>query len=138
MYPSTYPNDCVVLGRLQQLLPKASVHILHYLLSLETTCWYIPFLDSFVFHFDQWFSDGKHHCFQKWFVNIWTCYQCFRKWFGIIIPSLHNLYSNMLTLFRMGQEKRFYASLSPVIPTNIGISPQNFLTFNFNLFVTLM
>ena len=56
----------------------------------------------------------------------------------LIIPSLHNLNSNLLTLFRMGQEKRFYASFSPVIPTNIGISPQNFLTFNFNLFVILV
>ena len=43
----------------------------------------------------------------------------------------------LLTLFRMGAEM-LPTSFSPVTSTNVGISTQNFLTFNlFNLFATL-
>ena len=50
------------------------------------------------------------------------------------MPKIH------LTLFRMGREgaKRPYTSFSSVTPTNVGIRSQNFLTFSFNLFVTLV
>ena len=36
-----------------------------------------------------------------------------------------------------GQQKGLPTSFSRVISTNAGISHQNFLTFSFNLFVTL-
>ena len=47
-----------------------------------------------------------------------------------------------LTLFRMGKwgggPKRPPASFSPVTSTNVGISPQNYLTFSFKPFATLV
>ena len=45
-----------------------------------------------------------------------------------------------LTLFRMGVrvEKRLLTSFSPLTSTNIRISPETFLIFSFNSFVTLM
>ena len=43
-----------------------------------------------------------------------------------------------LTLFRMGCQKDLPAIFSPITPRNIGISPQNFLTFNFNHFAMLV
>ena len=45
----------------------------------------------------------------------------------------------ILTLFRMqgeGGAKRPPTSFSPVISTNVGIRPQNILTFAFNPFAT--
>ena len=42
------------------------------------------------------------------------------------------------SLFRMGEQKGPPTSFSLVTSTNVGISPQNFLTFNFNLFATLV
>ena len=51
----------------------------------------------------------------------------------------------ILTLFRMerggwggGGKKAPPTSFSSVTSTNIGISPQNFLTFSFNPFATLV
>ena len=44
-----------------------------------------------------------------------------------------------LTLFRMGWGKKAPStSFSPVTSTNVGFGPQNFLTFSFNLFATLV
>ena len=46
-----------------------------------------------------------------------------------------------LTLFWMegeGTKKALPTSFSPVTFTNVGISPQNFLTFSFNPFATLV
>ena len=45
-----------------------------------------------------------------------------------------------LTLFRMGGggQKGSPTSFSPVTPTNVRISPQNFLTFSFNPFDRLV
>ena len=45
-----------------------------------------------------------------------------------------------LTLFRMGGwgKKDPPTSFSPVTSTNVGISLQNFLTFSFNPFATLV
>ena len=37
-----------------------------------------------------------------------------------------------------GGAKRPTTSFSPVTSTNIGLSPQNFLTFSFNPFATLV
>ena len=44
----------------------------------------------------------------------------------------------LLTLFRMGGQKGPPTSFSTVTSTNVGISPQNFLTFSFNSFATLV
>ena len=45
----------------------------------------------------------------------------------------------LLILFRTrGGRKGPPTSFSPVTSTNVGISPQNFLTFSFNLFDTLV
>ena len=38
----------------------------------------------------------------------------------------------------MGGQKSPPTSFSPVTSTNVGSGPQNFLTFSFNLFVTLV
>ena len=38
----------------------------------------------------------------------------------------------------VGVQKGSSTSFSPVTFTNVGINPQNFLTFTFNLFATLM
>ena len=44
-----------------------------------------------------------------------------------------------LTLLRMGGAKRHPpTSFSPVTSRNVGFGPQNFLTFSFNLFATLL
>ena len=43
----------------------------------------------------------------------------------------------VLTLFKIGGKKA-PSSFSPAISTNVGISHQNFLTFSFNLFATLV
>ena len=48
-----------------------------------------------------------------------------------------------LIIFRLGEEggerqKGFPTSFSPVTSTNVGISPQNFQTFSFNPFATLV
>ena len=48
-----------------------------------------------------------------------------------------------LTLFKMGwgfegECKKATYQFSPVTSTNVGISPQNFLTFSVNPFATLM
>ena len=45
-----------------------------------------------------------------------------------------------LALFRMGggAKKPPPTSFSPVTSTNVGFGPQNFLTFSFNLFATLV
>ena len=40
--------------------------------------------------------------------------------------------------FRKVQEKRPPTNFSPVTSTNVRISPENFLTFSFNPFATLM
>ena len=51
-------------------------------------------------------------------------------------------YNNLrdLTLFRMGGrgQKSPHTSFSPVTSTNVRFGPQNFLTFNFNPFATLV
>ena len=56
--------------------------------------------------------------------------------------TLHSARSRYnLTLFRMGiggDKKDPPTSFSPVPSTNIGISPQNFLTFSFNPVATLV
>ena len=45
----------------------------------------------------------------------------------------------MLTLFRMrGGKKALPTSFSPVTSTNVGIILPNFLTFNFNRYITLV
>ena len=44
----------------------------------------------------------------------------------------------ILTLLRMGGPKKPPASFSPVTSTTVGISPQNFLTFSFDPFATLV
>ena len=47
--------------------------------------------------------------------------------------------SILLTLFRIGGSKRLYpTSFSSVTSSNVGVSPQNFLTFSFNPFATLV
>ena len=50
--------------------------------------------------------------------------------------------TNGLTLFRMrgggGGKKASPTSFSPIISTNLGINPQNFLTFSFNPFSTVV
>ena len=47
--------------------------------------------------------------------------------------------SATLTLFRMGEGgPKPPTSFSPVTSTNVGNSPQNFLTFSFNPFPTLV
>ena len=43
-----------------------------------------------------------------------------------------------LTLFRMGGQKDTPTSFSHVTSTNVGFGPQNFLTFSFNPFATLV
>ena len=49
-----------------------------------------------------------------------------------------NYLSDVLTLFRMGGQKGPPTSFSPVNSTNVGISPQNLLTFSFNPFAILV
>ena len=53
------------------------------------------------------------------------------------LPETPNREQSLLTLFRMEMEGRVVqngpTSFSPVISTNVGISPQHFLTFGFNL-----
>ena len=45
----------------------------------------------------------------------------------------------VLTLFRMGGgQMALTTSFSSVTSVNVGISPQNFLTFSFNPFATLV
>ena len=44
----------------------------------------------------------------------------------------------LLTLFRDGGRENGPLSISPVISTNVGISPQNCLTFIFDAFATLV
>ena len=44
----------------------------------------------------------------------------------------------VLTLFKMGGAKSPPTSFSPVTSPNVGISPQNLLTFSFNPFATLV
>ena len=44
----------------------------------------------------------------------------------------------VLALVSMGEPKSSPPSFSPVTSTNIGISPQNFQTFSFNPFPTLV
>ena len=44
----------------------------------------------------------------------------------------------ILTLFRMGVAKRPPTTFSPVNSTNVELSPENFLAFSFNPFVTLV
>ena len=46
-----------------------------------------------------------------------------------------DVYEKELILFRMGGGE---GSFSPVTSTNIGFSPQNVMSFNFNLFATLV
>ena len=75
-------------------------------------------------------SPETHYCTPNYFENN---FQCFSKDFFYI---LH------LTLFRMewggegGREDKEALSTSfpPVTSTEVGISPQNFLTFSFNPF----
>ena len=43
-----------------------------------------------------------------------------------------------LTLLRTGGKKAPPTSFSPVTSTNVGCSPQNFLTFSFNSFATML
>ena len=58
-----------------------------------------------------------------------------------ILTLKHQKYKKrlLLTLLRMeGGQKGPPTSFSPVISTNVGISPQNFLTFRFNPFDRLV
>ena len=54
--------------------------------------------------------------------------------------KFHSLWKRFLTLFRMGEgvAKRSPTSFFPVTSTNVGVSSQNFLTFSFSPFVTLV
>ena len=52
------------------------------------------------------------------------------------VSQYHHAY--VLTLFKMGGTKRPPTSFSPVTSTNVGVSPQNFLTFSFNTFASLV
>ena len=55
------------------------------------------------------------------------------------IIRTNETYRSPLTLFRMGLgQKGPPISFSPVTSTNVETSPQNFLTFSFNPFATLM
>ena len=58
----------------------------------------------------------------------------------IITSIIDNNIIHYLTLFRMGAggAKRPPTSFSPVTSTNVGISPQNFMTFTFNLYDRLV
>ena len=60
-------------------------------------------------------------------------------WTAFLFFFLENE-SLTLTLFRMGGEgkKAPPTSFSPVTSTNVRFGPQNFLTFSFNPFVTLV
>ena len=55
-----------------------------------------------------------------------------------IFNLIHILQLPSLTLFRIGGPKRPPTSFSSIISTNVGISSQNFLTFSFNSFATLV
>ena len=92
-----------------------------------------------------------YYCSKKWFryiINITFINNCFNFWvrmkngkycFIIILCFLYsktdfvtNL-NTLLTLIRMvGIKKVPLTSFSPVTSTNVGYSPQNFLTFSFN------
>ena len=58
----------------------------------------------------------------------------------LINPNIILCHVFLLTLFRMGGrgKKATPTSYSPVISTNVGFGFQNFLTFSFNLFATLV
>ena len=55
-----------------------------------------------------------------------------------IFNACHRKYVDLLTLFRMRGAKRPPTNFFPLTYTNIGISPQNILTFSFNLFARLV
>ena len=85
-------------------------------------------------------------------------WQCLDSDFNIIWLLLHLIYRSYflhqaslcstifvfwsLTLFRMGRgrggKRASPTSFSPVTSTNVGFGPQNFLTFSFNPFATLV
>ena len=51
----------------------------------------------------------------------------------------NNIMNNNINLIQDGGgRKDLPTSCSPVSPTTLGISPQNFLTFNYNPFATLV
>ena len=54
-----------------------------------------------------------------------------------ITDPLEKQLMQWLTLIRMEDKKAFYSSFLNVTSTNIGLSPQNFLTFGLNHCVTL-
>ena len=58
-------------------------------------------------------------------------------WFNFVFDSFFEQ-DHLLPLFRMGGKKALSTSFSLVTSTNLGISPQNFLTFSFDPFVTLV
>ena len=73
-----------------------------------------------------------------WTIIYWTICQSY------LIHSLFLMLfeSALFTLFRMGgyhgwMPKRRTTRFSPATSTNVGISPKNFLTLNFNPFATL-
>ena len=57
------------------------------------------------------------------------------KAFGALMKYLS---VSLLTLFWMGGAKRPPTSFSIVTSTSVGLKPQNFLTFSFNPFTTLV
>ena len=57
----------------------------------------------------------------------------------VVVVVVVAISSQPLTLFRMMEgPKNSPTSFSPVTSTNVGISRQTFLTFNFNPFATLV
>ena len=58
---------------------------------------------------------------------------------GILTKTIPTCFLSTLTLFRTGGVKRPPpTSFSPVTSTNVGIRPENFLTFSFNPFERLV
>ena len=57
---------------------------------------------------------------------------------GLQQKYFHVSITKFLTLFKMGEAKRPPTSFSPVTSTNVGVNLQDFLTFSFNPFATLV
>ena len=99
---------------------------------------FLRILWNFLGHFLKWTSGD----FCSWANRLVTINKM-EAYKGILNPitlkvTHFSTIVNGLTLFRMGDQKRPSTSCFPVTSTSVRISPENFLAFSLNSFVTLV
>ena len=139
-------DDDYRIKPLNIMFPKYSCYLKSYdgeiklMIFYGQRCWFVEKINWFgwksvIIAKKIWLQAGLH---QKLFHFVKVVYVC---WLVILfLKKIKNHYTQVFfTLLRMARVKKdLPTSFSPVTSENIRISSQNFVTFIFKLFITLM